>query len=235
MADPGPLQPIVNSLDAINAILRDSLAPSTWKIAFTFLPSVLAALLGFVGGVLTILFSECVRVRKAAHRMRRAALAELRQVEPQLVYMIILFGGVPAERREREVEWYSERFPLQTDLAAKPIPNSIGPIPLPIVDSVFGSTVPGFTDAEIESLVDFRRRVDFLNLNAQDIKQLLDLTYTVSLPNHAVITENLEVMKNGYRDRLVPALDSLRHALSLFAQSARAGGPWPWLRTVSHR
>jgi hypothetical protein len=237
MAEPDSLQQIADAPNALRATLRESRGPVS-----TFLPSILATLLGFAGGVITTLVGEAVRARRTAHGIRRSLLAELRATEIGLVQKVLNFGNVPVDRLESEFRWFFERGRRPTEIydtpqpeglaeqlasgrvtyrqmAAmrlaqnNPVPNRIGPLPLPVVDSILGTVGVGLSDDQAASLVGFRRHIEFLNRTADDIDRLEQLTFTTFGEDHQRIGQNLEVMQKAYRERMIWALDSLRQGL----------------------
>jgi hypothetical protein len=84
---------------------------------------------------------------------------------------------------------------------------------LPIVDAVLSGRTPGFSDKEIQALSTVRWQVHLLAEDAAWTKEFVRLSFTVTGPNHGIVSDNHDRRVQSYGRRAITLIACVRSAL----------------------
>jgi hypothetical protein len=206
--------------------------------------TLLGALLGFISGWGLFEIGEERRRRRQQRTIREALKAELRNMERVLNQLVFKFayGAIDPGRGVQEMRWFFSKGLQQSIWLGDSIPADFSPevilqqsdealaqwlrqfppqqpntavdLPMPVLQAALAAPTSGFTSLEIQRLSWVRWQAHLLAHEAQMMKEMVMLTFTVNdADNHRSVTDNVETAKQGYRMRAGYTLDAVREAL----------------------
>ena len=93
-------------------------------------------------------------------------------------------------------------------------PNTAVDLPMPVLQATLAAPTSGFTNRKIQRLSWVRWQTHLLAHEAQMMKDMVMLTFTIDDPdNHRRVADNVERAKQGHRMRAGYMLDAVRDAL----------------------
>ena len=206
----------------------------------------LSMLVGFISAWLLFELTERRRIRLAHRELRRALVAELENAEVLVSTIVVKYAGLCQSEDDvafvaSVIRWYQDvgrqRFRDLGILSGLPpnprefkslsdnqliklfssVRETIGTkIIMPIVESALAGQTVGFAASQIQALSMVRWQTYLLEQDAESMKEMFQLTFTVTDENnHDIVVANHDQRTASYARRARTLLRAIRAALQL--------------------